>query len=169
MAKVKLTEKEEKFVQNYLDGMDLVEAYTNAYDVDSKQHPAKLRYAAKLILDRPHVRSRFEMLIMERNTEFKVDQKFVIDILKRTAIERFGTSQGVRAAELLGKTLNMFVETHVVEDSNKFGDTLEEIWNAKKEGKVLTFDQSETYDETETDDVEIEWDEEDDTLRSCEG
>jgi DNA-binding ferritin-like protein (Dps family) len=141
MAKKKLkelTEREENFIQDILSGLDIVDAYKRGWENTYKD--SKCRYEAKKILEKELVQARMQALILERQTDVLLDERFVIDMLKKTAIEKFGTAAGVRALELLGKKLAMFTDKQIIDDTKSYREQADAAWEdhlkrqAAKEG-----------------------------------
>lgn len=138
IKQVVLSEREENFVQMLLDGADILEAYRanwkNGYT------DIKARHEAKKILDRNHVQARMQNLVVERQADVTLDEKFVIDILKKTALQCFGTTAGTRAAELLGKYLAMWTDRQVIDDKSSHAKQADDSWDRymrHKNGEVI--------------------------------
>ena len=70
-----------------------------------------------------------------------LDEKFVIDILKKTAIQSFGTTAGIRATELLGKYLAMFADRQIIDDQSSHAKQADDAWDRyqkKLNGEEIT-------------------------------
>jgi len=126
MALLKLTEAQEAFVQDILNGMDEVEAFRNNYSTTGLDD-RKTRYRAKQLLQNDKVQKRLQALILDRDMEAIVDKKFVIDLLKKTSLEKYGTQIGIKATELLGKHLGLFADKHIIQNEEHI-KAAEEVW-----------------------------------------
>ena len=143
-----LSEREEGFLQDVVAGLDTIIAYRKWWK--NGYSDAKCRYEGKSILEREHVQKRLQELILERQLDVLLDEKFVIDLLKRTAIEQFGKNVGVKALELLGKKLAMWTDKQIIDETKDYREQAERIWNEhlrKKEANEIEFPEKDGTDD----------------------
>ena len=112
-----ITKNETGFCHDLIElGMSVEEAYSNNWSVKGKK-PSNIRYMAKKMMKKDTVQKYMDNLMFERKQVSHMDEKFVTDHLKEAALRNKGTTVGVRALELLGKSLGMFKERQIIEDS----------------------------------------------------
>jgi hypothetical protein len=124
-----LSEQQEAFVLGVVeDGLDPVAAFKKAYDCGSRSE-ARIKSDAKQMLKKPAVSARIEQYVFERKNEKFLDERWVVDMLKRTAIDKEGTTVGLKALELLGKHMAMFVDRQTIEDPNNVRATTDALFD----------------------------------------
>ena len=90
---------------------------------------------------RPIVKKRIDELLKERDRQFLVDKKFVIDRLKKIAEDEKGTALEVKALELLGKSMGLWSERIDLTTGNHAADA-DAAW-AKRKKKIISEDKEE--------------------------
>lgn len=122
-ARRRLTDAQEAFVLNIIDGMPQSEAYRKAYPND-RSSDAVVAKNASATLAKPHVRARYEFLLeqirKERARRSVMSAADVLEELTTIAASDIGngdikTSDKLKALELLGKHLALFTDRHEVE------------------------------------------------------
>jgi len=133
-----LSEKQEAFVNAVVtEGLDPEAAFRKVYDCSSRSD-TRVRSDAKAMLKNDAVAARIEQFVFERKNEKFLDERWVVDMLKRTAISKEGTNVGLKALELLGKHMAMFVDRQTVEDPGNIRattDTLFDLANRMEKGE----------------------------------
>ena len=114
----RLTDKQEKFVQNVLSGMTQVEAYRDAYP-GGRSSDAVVSKNASALLKKPHVQSRYEELLEKVRKEGErrgvMTAAEVLEELSRIAAgenPEAKVSDQLKALELLGKNHALFTDRH---------------------------------------------------------
>lgn len=132
-----------KRVANFIDmivvkGISQVEAYRENY-ATTNWTDADVRYEVKKLLKKPEIAEYMQNVLMTRKNMKNIDETFVIDMLKATAIAKKDTQIGVRALELLGKSLGMFKEVSVTENDKVISDAdkLFELGEKAKQGQNI--------------------------------
>jgi hypothetical protein len=118
--KLSITTAEASFVDDIVNGFDLLEAYRRNYT--NGYNDAKARHAAKQILKREKIQDRMQQMILDRQDGLSLDEAFVIDNLKRIVKDKPGSTQAVRALELLGKKMGMWIDKQVIEEVSSHRD-----------------------------------------------
>jgi hypothetical protein len=115
-----LTAKQECFCIAILNGTGWSEAYRQAYDAENMS-AASIHREAYALATNPKIASRLERAEREKQAEQRMQRlsraERVIEKLEQIAL-RSGDTDGtqVRALELLGKTLGLFVDRVETED-----------------------------------------------------
>jgi hypothetical protein len=129
--KVTLTPGEEKFCQNYSNGMSPLDAYNDAFD---KPEGHRQHGDARKLLDTPAIKSRIDGLLKDRNREFFADKKFVLDNLKAIVAKNGLSSKlSLDALNLIGKEIGMFVTKIETNDSEQHSKATQDIWKKRME------------------------------------
>ena len=113
-----LTRKQRKFAENVVSGMNLSDAYRDAYDSDSMTNATIQREACRLMTN-PNVSTCVEALAAERKRKGEAvtvsDRDMLVRLLRSWSTgEESATNSQLRAAELLGKACGLYRD--VVED-----------------------------------------------------
>lgn len=128
--KVNITAAEASFVDDIMSGFELLEAYRRNYT--NNYNDAKARHAANQILKRDKIQELMQQIVLDRADGLALDEAFVIDNLKRVVKDKPGTAQAVRALELLGKKLDMWVDHKVVEEVSTHRDIADRVWEIQQ-------------------------------------
>ena len=151
-----LTEKQEGFCINYVyyTGLNAKEALGLAGYKYTGVHQSKI---IQQLFRNPKVKKRINELIEERNNEILVDKLWEIKKLKTMAESANSDMAQIKAIELLGKTMNIFSETHVYENREDPGKVIREARRKRQEQtdidnheKTIPFPQTEDQDEEDT-------------------
>lgn len=120
----RLTDKQEKFVQNVLSGMTHIEAYRDAYP-GGRSSDAVVAKNASALLKKPHVQRRYEELLDKVRKEGErrgvMSAAEVLERLSEIASsvkeddQPAKLSAAVKCLELLGKHHSLFTEKHEVQ------------------------------------------------------
>jgi len=118
-----LTEKQEAFVQAVFSGENFSDAYRQAYDAENMSNASIHRQAHELAYS-PKVSARLEQLSREKEHERRMQRVSRADRTLQKLEEialRPGDPDGtqVRALELLGKTMGLFVDRVETEDKTE--------------------------------------------------
>lgn len=118
-----LTEKQEAFVQAVFSGDNFSDAYRQAYDAENMSNASIHRQAHELAYS-PKVSARLEQLSREKEHERRMQRVSRADRTLQKLEEialRPGDPDGtqVRALELLGKTMGLFVDRVETEDKTE--------------------------------------------------
>jgi phage terminase small subunit len=113
-----LTRKQRKFAENVVSGMNLSDAYRDAYDSDSMTNATIQREACRLMTN-PNVSTCVEALAAEKRRKSEAvtvsDRDMLVRLLRSWSTgEESATNSQLRAAELLGKACGLYRD--VVED-----------------------------------------------------
>jgi len=116
-----LTKKQRKFAENVVSGMNLSDAYRDAYDSDSMTNATIQREACRLMTN-PNVSTCVESIAAERKRKSEAltvsDRDMLIKLLRSWSTgEESATSSQLRAAELLGKACGLYRD--VIEDNRQ--------------------------------------------------
>ena len=118
-----LTMKQEAFCMAILDGKGFSDAYRQAYDTQNMA-PASIHREAFALATSPKIASRLERAEKERQAEQRMQRlsraERVIEKLEGIGV-RGDVADGtqVRALELLGKTLGLFIDRVETEDKTE--------------------------------------------------
>jgi len=118
-----LTAKQEAFAQAVFDGENFSDAYRQAYDAENMSNASIHRQAHELAYS-PKVSARLEQLSREKEHERRMQRVSRADRTLQKLEEialRPGDPDGtqVRALELLGKTMGLFVDRVETEDKTE--------------------------------------------------
>ena len=112
-----INEREEQFCLDLIEkGLDMETAYGNSYSIAPSWNASRVRSEARKIAKRPEVAAYLEALVLDRQNDHMLDEKFVIDMLKEAALKNRNSPTGIRALELLGKTMGLFKERQIIDD-----------------------------------------------------
>lgn len=130
-VRFQLSDKEEAFCWNYImGGMSPSDAVIEAgYTCTSRPNKYK---EARRILEREIIKKRITELLEQRDREFLLDKKFVVDGLKRIAIEQKGKPGEIRAFELLGRSIGAFDDKQVQEIGAGHAKLADDAWAIRK-------------------------------------
>jgi hypothetical protein len=110
----RMTNRQRNFARDVCSGMNLSEAYRNHYDV-SNSKPETVWHNACTLAANPKVKKRIREIYAEMDTErSNEDALLTAYVLKSLVKEADGAKNDgarIRALELIGKTVNMFIET----------------------------------------------------------
>jgi hypothetical protein len=67
-------------------------------------------------------------VVLERQGGINLDEAYVIDNLKKVIRDKPGSSQAVKALELLGKYQGMWIDKQVIEESSSHADVAREMF-----------------------------------------
>jgi len=118
-----LTAKQEAFCMAILEGKGFSDAYRQAYDAENMS-PASIHQEAYKLGTHPKIAQRLERAEREKQAEQRMQRlsraERVVQKLEQIAL-RDGETDGtqVRALELLGKTLGLFVDRVETEDKTE--------------------------------------------------
>jgi len=126
-----LTQSQDDFCEYVAEGLSLPEAYRKAYPRFNGE-VKELNRRAKTVYQMVEVQARLSQLIMERKNSINIDEKFVIEHLKKTVEENPNTNVSVRALELLGKYLAMFADRKIVEDGTGQRDLAQQMFERRQ-------------------------------------
>jgi len=124
-----LSIKQDNFCNNIAKGLSLEEAYADVTNADAD--PNEIRRRAKKMYGKPEVQARIKQLILERSDSISVDEAFVIEHLKKIVAESPTSNVGVRALELLGKHLAMFVDRKIVDTNESQRDLAQKMFERR--------------------------------------
>jgi len=128
--KYSLSDREATFAEDIVNGYWLLDAYrrgwTNSYN------DTKAMFMARKLLKKESISKRIQQLILERQGNVNVDEAFVLEHLKKIVLERSGTNQAVRALELLGKYMAMWVDKQVIDDTRGQREIAEQMWERRQ-------------------------------------
>jgi len=118
-----LTAKQEAFCLAILDGKGFSDAYRQAYDTQNMA-PASIHREAFALATNPKIASRLERAEREKLAEQRMQRLSradrVVQKLEEIALRDGGTDgTQVRALELLGKTLGLFIDRVETEDKTE--------------------------------------------------
>ena len=132
--RLQLTKNEEMFIHNHVvEGMTPYDAIkASGYKATAPQNVYRESYR---ILERPLVKKRIDELLKKRDRQFLVDKKFVVERLKKIAIEKQGTALELKALEHLGKYLGIWTEK-IDLSTGDHAKTADEAW-AKRKLKII--------------------------------
>ena len=112
MAYNRLTAKQNAFAHAVADGSSLSDAYRRSYTAD-KMKPNVVRVEACRLAAHPIVALTVEALLRQNDTDHRMQavkrRAFVLDELERHAREAPTAGVRVRALELLGKSVGLFI------------------------------------------------------------
>ena len=113
-----LTMKQEKFAVSLADGFSQADAYRQSYQTENMQNATTYVEASRLAAH-PKVALRLEQLRREKDEDRHMQalrrEDFVLDSLMHESINAKSDSARVRALELIGKTIGLFVDRDVEE------------------------------------------------------
>lgn len=118
-----LTDKQEKFCQAVFEGNNFSDAYRAAYDTQN-MNTASIHREAHALTVNPKVSARIDSLFADKEKEQRMlrlsRSEKVISKLEQVAL-RDGEADGtqVRALELLGKTMGLFIDKVETEDKTE--------------------------------------------------
>lgn len=132
--RVTLTDTEERFVwAHVMEGKRPYDAVIAAGY--AAQTPNNIYKECLRIMKRTQVIARINELREQRDREFLVDRKFVIEELRKVAEDAKDTPQKVKALELLGKHLGLFEEKYTI-TNDQHARAADEAWS-KREKDIL--------------------------------
>ena len=128
MAKktVKISEAEENFMNYILEGMESLEAYRKCWA--NGYSDTKARSIVKSILAKDHIQQYMQMQILDRHDSIMLDEAFVISNLKKIVFNNPNSGTAVKALELMGKKLGMWIDKQVVETGTSQSDIAEKMF-----------------------------------------
>lgn len=137
-----LTEKQEAFCQGVTAGLNLSDAYRQAYVTDNMTEPTLHRLACVLFAD-PKIRSRLMAINAEMESNRRMmaasDAALALMVLRKMAASADSDATKVRAAELLAKAGGVFVEQLDITDKRERSeDEIEQAIAAKLSRLGLT-------------------------------
>lgn len=104
-----LTAKQEKFVQNIIEGMNQADAYRSAYDTKRMSENAIYREAS-LLVSNPKVAQRLEELRKELTSDTIMSaQKRLEWLTELVDSDKEGTSDKLRAIDIMNKMTGEYV------------------------------------------------------------
>jgi hypothetical protein len=128
--KITLTRKQVAFCLDIVDGYSEFEAYKRNY-TNNKLTDIQVRFYAKELMEKEAIQAYIGQLVVDRKNNPKVDEQFVIENLKKIVIDKQGTTTAVRALELLGKYLAMFVDRQTVDVNSSQRETAEMLFERR--------------------------------------
>lgn len=138
---LKLSEKEESFcVAIVEDGKTPVEAFTENWSIAGKD-ATRIRYEAKQVQKRENVARYLEQMLFDRQNRQVMDEAFVVDMLKDAALKNKGTTVGIRALELLGKSMGIFKDRQIIDDPTGHRNSANNLFNLarrQQQGEDIT-------------------------------
>lgn len=127
--KVKINEREEQFMEYILEGMDSLEAYRKCWA--NGYSDTKARSMVKSILNKEHIQQYMQAQILDRHENIMLDEAFVISNLKKIVFNNPNSGSAVKALELMGKKLGMWIDKQVVETNGSQSDTAEKMFERR--------------------------------------
>ena len=124
----KLTDKQEKFVQELIKGKSQREAYKIAYPNCKAKDKTIDEYASRL-MKTSKVSARYneihDKIIQDAENECIVNVKEVLSEIKALGFSEIRPSDKLKALELLGRHLGMFTDKHEIKGSLSIENYLE--------------------------------------------
>jgi len=131
-----LTMKQEQFAAAIVEGKTHADAYRQAYDASGMKDGTVWSEAARL-MRRPHVTARVEELRAEaelvRQSLLMSREEAILGRLEHEALTAKTDSARIRALELLGRQVGLFVERVEVEQVERSAADLEAAIKARLE------------------------------------
>ena len=146
-----LTEQQENFCIAYVlinnfDAAESVETAGYKFEaVNDKDNESNKRKQARILLNNPKIKERIAKLVDERDNQTIIDKTFVKSGLKKLAMSANNENTQVKAFELLGKELGMFVNKEEISLTDDPGEIVKKAF----ESRILKLHKKDDNDETE--------------------
>jgi phage terminase small subunit len=133
----KLTEQQRNFAIAYtlvtdFDALEAVDAAGYKYESASeKDNLSNKRKMARSLLNNPKIKEYIATLVEERDNQTIIDKTFVKNGLKKLAISANNENTQVKAYELLGKELGMFVNKEEISISDDPGEIAKKAFESR--------------------------------------
>jgi len=138
-----LTQREERFCWLYVMGDESGKSIKPIDIIKQSGYKAKSTqncyHEYKRILERSIIQRRIDELVKQRDKEFLVDRKFVIEELRKIAEAEKDSAQKVKALELLGKHLGLF-EERISISKDRHAQIADDVWK-KREKQIMANEQ----------------------------
>jgi len=123
----KLTNQQKEFLRNHtIEGLEMIPAARKA-GYEAKD--VVLRRYMRALLKKKKARDYVLELMEEVKFDNKIEQTHVMAFLKSVMYnDTVAARDRLKSAELIGKALNMFVDTHVVSDADTHAKLSNEAW-----------------------------------------
>jgi phage terminase small subunit len=126
---VKISDKEEMFIEYILEGMGSLDAYRKCFA--NGYSDTKARSIVKGILNKEHIQQYMQMQILDRQGSIALDEAYIISNLKKIVVNNPNSNNAVRALELMGKKLGMWIDKQVVETTGSQSETAEQMFERR--------------------------------------